>query len=265
MKIVFDIGGTNMRIALAEGEALREIRKVPTPQNAKDGVEMLARIAHELAGKELTAAVGDVPSSVDSGGHMYNATNLPQWEGTNIVGELSHALGTSVRVLNDTVVVGYGETQKGAGRGFQRVAYITVSTGVGGALIDVNDVSKSPLLAELGAVKPRLEAQVSGTAVRKKFGIHPKDLESLEEREKLADILAGGLAEIAAAWKPDVFVLGGSMIVGTNPVPLERAEESLRARGVEVPVKMAELEDNGGLIGACVLAVRPNFLDGTPS
>lgn len=254
MRIVFDIGGTNMRVAVAEEGTLREIRKVPTPQDPEEGVALLARIAQELGGKNLTAAVGDVPSSVDKGGRMYNATNLPKWEGTNITEELSRALGTPVRVFNDTVVVGYGETQKGAGRGFSRVAYITVSTGVGGALIDTNDVSKSPLLAELGAVKPRLESQVSGTAVHKKFGIHPKDLESLEEREELADILAEGLAEIAAVWKPDVFVLGGSMIVGTNPIPLERVMESLRTRDVEVPVKMAELGDNGGLIGAVVFA-----------
>ena len=243
-----------MRVAGADGGVLGEVRKVPTPQEPKEGIAMLARIAHELGGKELTAAIGDVPSSIDGSGRMYDAPNLPLWDGMNIVEELSRALGTPARVLNDTVVVGYGEMQKGAGRRFSRVAYITVSTGVGGALINTGDVSKSPLLTELGVLKPRLESQISGTAVSKKFGIHPKELDSLDERNKLADILAEGLAEIAAAWKPDVFVLGGSMIVGVNPIPLERVREQLRARGdVEVPVRMAELGDNGGLIGAVAL------------
>ena len=85
--------------------------------------------------------------------------------------------------------------------------------------------------------------------MQKKFGIHPKDLDSLEERNKLADILARGLSEIYEKWKPDVFVIGGSMIVGVNPIPLERVCEKFTA----VPVKMAELGDNGGLIGGAIL------------
>lgn len=37
MKIVFDIGGTSMRVASA-GEKLGEVRKIPTPQTPKGGI-----------------------------------------------------------------------------------------------------------------------------------------------------------------------------------------------------------------------------------
>jgi hypothetical protein len=40
------------------------------------------------------------------------------------------------------------------------------------------------------------------------------------------------------------------MIVGINPIPLERVREKFTA----VPVQMAALGDNGGLMGAMILA-----------
>lgn len=250
MNIVFDIGGTNMRVAAAEGDTLGEVRKVPTPQDPKEGVTTLVQLARKLGGGSIGKAAGDVPSSIDSGGRMYDAESLPAWNGVHVAEEISRALGVPTRVLNDAVVVGLGEAQRGGGRGFSSVAYLTVSTGVGGALIK-SEVSQSPILqADFEELKRNLNEQISGTAVQKKFGIHPKELDSLEERNKLADILAAGLTEIYEKWKPDVFVLGGSMIVGVNPIPLERVREKFTA----VPVKMAELGDNGGLIGGMILA-----------
>ncbi len=252
MKAVFDIGGTNMRVAVADGEKLGEIRKIRTPQEPKEGIAALARIVGELAAGRIDAAAGDIAGRLGEDGRVFDAKNLHAWEGVAIERELSEALGAPVRVLNDAVVVGLGEARRGAARDFMRAAYITVSTGVGGALI-VDDLAHAPLLADLHLSMGDLEYLISGTAVEKKYGIHPKELDSLEERNSLADILAEGLVEIFAAWKPDVFVLGGSMIVGVNPIPLERVEERLRARTTPVQVKMAELGDSAGLYGALTL------------
>lgn len=250
--IVFDIGGTNMRVATAQNGELGEIKKVPTPKDPVEAVTTFVQIAKELSDGTIEKVIGDVPSSVDANGKMFDAKNLPEWEAINITEELSKGLGVQAHVFNDTALVGYGEKHKGGGRGFSRVAYITVSTGAGGALVVDEALSKSLLLTDVGEVKRNLESTISGTAVHRKFGIEPKELDSIEERNKLADILAEGLVEIAKVWKPDVFVIGGSMIVGVNPIPLERVQEKFTA----VPVKMAELKDNGGLIGGAVLAMQ---------
>jgi len=105
-----------------------------------------------------------------------------------------------------------------------------------------------------------LESLVSGTAVRKKYGIEPKDLGSLDIRNGLADTLAEGLRQVIARWAPETIVLGGSMIVGINPIPLARVEETLSTLlkgGSTVPrIKMAELGDNGGLWGGIALLKR---------
>lgn len=244
-----------MRVAAVRGEELGEIKKVPTPPDAHEGIATFVGLAKELAdGEAIGSIAGCVPGRVDADGAIYDARNIPQWNGTNIVEELGSALGAPVRAVNDAILVGLGEVEKGAGKGFPVVAYITVSTGVGGARVAraAGDLAGSPLLGDVELKVGDLEGQISGTAVRKKFGIHPKELDSLEERNKLADILANGLAELTAVWKPDVFVLGGSMIVGVNPIPLERLREKFSV----VPVKMAKLGDSGGLIGGAILAMQ---------
>ncbi len=128
--IVFDIGGTNMRVAAATLDTLGEIRKVPTPKNPEEGIVQLAQLAREL-GNSFTAAGGDIAGRVSEEGVLSDARNLPVWNGVNVTRKISEALGVPAQVYNDAIVVGLGEARVGAGKGQARVAYITVSTGVG--------------------------------------------------------------------------------------------------------------------------------------
>ncbi|HWO07527.1 MAG TPA: ROK family protein [Candidatus Paceibacterota bacterium] len=250
--IVFDIGGTNMRIAWATQEELGAIKKVPTPHDIVDVVTTLSGIAQELSGGALiAAAAGCVPGTVTAG-VISDARNRQHWEGINIEKEISSALGVPTTVVNDAGAVGLGEALSGAGKGYRIVAYLTVSTGVGGARIVDGVIDQAGGVGWTPVGDSDLESTISGTAVTKKFGIHPKELDSLEERTKLADVLAEGLKKIYAKWHPDVFVIGGSMIIGVNPIPLDRVRELFTA----VPVQIAELGDNGGLVGAAILASR---------
>ncbi len=255
MFIVTDIGGTNMRVAATSANSLDEIKKVPTPQDLTDGITALVALARECAGGEkITALAGCVAGSVSDEGVMSDARNLRAWEGANIVKKLSEEFGVSVRIVNDAALAGLGEAFAGAGKGATRLAYITVSTGVGGGLIVDGKIAAAGGIAGIKVGGVDLEDLVSGTAVTKKFGIHPKDLNSLEERNKLANTLAEGLRILVEKWAPDTIVLGGSMIVGVNPIPISRVQESLGKLLQNPPVmKMAELGDNGGLWGGLAL------------
>lgn len=249
MNIVFDIGGTNMRIAAANGDVLEEVRKVPTPKDPYAGIESFVKTAQELVPGPITALGGGIAADYIRDGVLSGATNLPSWNGLDLIRALDSALHVPAVVVNDTVAAAVGERAQGAGRGFARVAYMTVSTGVGATCV-ADDLSASPILRELQERIGDLESRISGTAVRKKFGIEPKELDSLEERNKLADTLAEALIQIIEAWRPEVFVLGGSMILGVNPIPIERVQEKCPA----LPIKKAELGDNCGLIGGAILA-----------
>jgi len=260
MRIVFDIGGTNMRVALVSEDGIGDVRKIPTPRNPKEAVAKLAELAREAAaGQTITVAAGGIRGRV-VGGVFLQDKILSKWEGVNLANEISNALGATVQIVHDTALVGLGEVHDGAGRGSKICAYVTVSTGVGGDRIVDGKIDRSTYNPEIGRQLidgMELEDMISGTAVQKKFGIHPKDLESEEERNKLADILAIGLYNTVLHWSPDTIVLGGSMIVGVNPIPLSRVQESLTQRLTMYPkaptIKMAELGDVGGLHGGRAL------------
>ena len=258
--VVFDIGGTNTRIATATKDALGEIKKVPTLQNPDEGLKVIHDFALELAGEaQITAVAGCVAGNITEEGVIDDARNLRSWEGTNIVQKVSDMFGIPATIANDAGVVGLGEAFVGAGKGASALVYVTVSTGVGGARIVDGNIDAAGGVGWIKVNGTDLESQISGTAIKKKFDIHPKDLDSLEERNKLADILAEGLAILIEKWTPDTIVLGGSMIVGVNPIPMDRTLESLSktvAQEKMPTLKMATLGDSGGLEGARILASR---------
>lgn len=260
--IVFDIGGTKMRIAAAGEDGLEEVHKVPTPLDPKEGIAELVRIAKEAAhGRAIAAVAGCTRWILADGVFLAGDDILTRWGKTRLVDEISSALGSPVRIVHDTAAAGLGEVHHGAGRGSKICAYITVSTGVGGDRIVDGAIDRSTFNPEIGRQLVdgvELGDLVSGTAVQKKYGVEPKDLESLEEREKLADTLATGLYNTVMHWSPDTIVLGGSMIIGLNPIPLVRIKESLAKLLIRYPkmpsLKMTELGDDGGLTGAAILA-----------
>ena len=92
-RVVFDIGGTSMRAACATEDGIGEIRKIKTSQEAKEGIEALAKLLRECAGDGvIEAAAGGFPGVV-ADGVVWRAPNLPGWEGAKLAAELSKTLG----------------------------------------------------------------------------------------------------------------------------------------------------------------------------
>lgn len=258
MQIVFDVGGTNMRVAAVRAGALGDVRKVPTPQNMDEMMASLVSIATELANSEvIESASGCIAGQIDAQRGMYDANNRPSWNGRHFDTELAALLGAPVYAANDCQVIALGELEYGAGKGAKRLAYVTVSTGVGAGLVVDQKIADTTGLHFGHEVVDgeELETLISGTAVKKKFGIEPRELDSITERNKLADILAKGLLAIIQAWQPDTIVIGGSMIIGVNPIPMDRVIATLSTLVANPPVvKIAETGDSGGLYGGIVLA-----------
>jgi predicted NBD/HSP70 family sugar kinase len=259
MNIVFDIGGTNMRVASAEGEKIGEVRKVPTPQDYDETISVFASIAKELVPGGVVKAAGCIAAQIDAERGIYDAANRLHWNDRHLDTDLAAAIGAPVIIGNDCAVIGLGENMRGGGRGTDDMSYVTVSTGVGAAHIKGGQMMPfdSFFFGHTLIDGVEIEKLISGTAIRTKFGIEPKDLDSIEERNALADILAKGLVQLCVKWSPTTIVLGGSMIVGQNPIPLDRAAATLATLMTEAPIlRMAELKDEGGLIGGAILAAR---------
>lgn len=272
MYVAFDIGGTKMRIAVSKDAKtlLREPFVEKTPPRFEDGISHVTDIIRELTGgKQITAIAGGIAGSFNREKTMlFHAPNLPGWVGKPLVETLSKNTKAPVYAVNDTAIVGLGEAYAGAGMGYSIVAYITVSTGVGGVRIIDKVIDKRAFGFEPGhqiidadgslcpdCASGQLEDLISGTAVSRRFDkpavdvVHP----SLWS-EELPRWLAFGLYNTVLYWSPDVIVLGGSMIVGEPAINIERTKQYLRDITTvfpEIPeIKKAECGDIGGIHGA---------------
>lgn len=261
-RIVFDIGGTNTRVGKAEGKELGPVEKFKTPPTSEEGIMEVLGAARRLAGDaHIERACGGITGTIDNG-YMLHSPHLPFWKEVPLASRLGAEWGAEVTIMNDTELVALGEYFFGAGKGERDMLYVTVSTGVGGARVLDGKVQKGKYNIELGHQNvdgEELENLISGTAVQKRYGIHPRELTDETILNELADILAEGLFNSTTHWFSESIVLGGSMMVGQNAIPIARVKETFsnlvsKFYPAAPRLILAKLGDIGGLYGgiACV-------------
>lgn len=268
----FDIGGTKTRIAISiDGNSFGNPVKFDTPKNYLEGIKKVAETIKELTHNEpIEAAGGGVAGPMDPECTMLvNSPNLPDWAGKPLVQDLGTALGCPVYIANDTAIVALGEAHHGAGKGNEIVAYLTISTGVGGSRIVDGYIDRGVRNFEPGhqyidfdkSICPeckssQAEDYLSGTATEHRFHKKAYEVEDPAVWEELSRWLAYLLNNTIVYWSPSTIVLGGSMIVGNPAIPVDRTVEHLQeifSIYPEIPtIKKATLEDLGGLYGAMV-------------
>ena len=266
MFLVFDIGGSKIRLALAEdGEKLGEIKIIETPQNFKEGVGLLTKATLEIAqGIKINKISGGIAGVLDNEHtKLINSGNLSDWVQKSLKLELENTLQAPVYLENDAALGGLGEAHRGAGRNKKIVAYVTIGTGVGGVRIVDGKIDEKSMGFEPGHQiinfdneGPRyLENYISGSALKKKYGKKPEDINNLEIWDEAARYLAYGLNNTILHWSPDIVVLGGSMVKSTG-IPLEKIRTYLRSSLNIFPyipqVEKSTLGDTSTLEGALV-------------
>ena len=70
-----------------------------------------------------------------SRGVVTTSPNLPHWHNVPLCDILVEELGIITYIINDASAAALGEHRFGAGRGFDNMIYLTVSTGIGGGII----------------------------------------------------------------------------------------------------------------------------------
>lgn len=266
MDILMDVGGTKTRIAATrDREQFGEPVVFETPAAYEEGLEKIITAARSAAaGEPIKTLVAGLPGVISPDhGQLLVAPNLSGWIGKPLGAELGAALDARVYLENDAVQVGLGEAVYGAGKGANIVVYITVSTGVGGVRIVQGSVDMPDTSAEMGHQYVRIGDSlqewsdvISGTAVHKRFGMHPKELgKDHPVWEELARETAVGVHNAVLYWTPDRVVLGGSMFNDIG-IPVERVafhlHEMMHAFPTVPEVVHSALGDFGGLWGGLV-------------
>lgn len=274
MILLLDVGGTKTRLAISEdGETFSSPLIVPTVIDGEEGIADLMRRARELAGeKKLSAVAGGFAGTFDRGRtQLLHAGNIIGWVNIPLAQRLESALGCPVRLENDADLAALGEATYGAGKGADIVAYITVSTGVGGARVVKGVLDPGVFGFEPGyqivdasgscqkCKKNHLQAHISGRAIADHYGKPAEEINDPAIWSDIAKTLAYGLCNSIVHWSPDVVVLGGSVMQRISIEDTETHLKEILTVYSELPkLTRASLGDTAGLWGALALSRQIN-------
>lgn len=137
-----DIGGTKIAVALEDlsGEKV-DSRRLPTRVEIgsyaiiESVLQAIEEMLEENRADLVSIGIG-CPSPIDiEKGLVMSPSNLRDWNNFPIVKLFERRFNVPVAFDNDANTAARGEYVYGAGRGFNNVVYITVSTGIGGGII----------------------------------------------------------------------------------------------------------------------------------
>jgi len=268
--------------------------RCPTPTTGRpaDVIAALAasaRAAVEEAGRSLhdVVAVGcAAPGPLDHrSGRVHVAPNIPGFEDVALADDLSRELGgLPVFVDRDTVIAAIGEGLAGAARGHRDYVYVTVSTGVGGAIVSGGRMIRGATNTAgeighwpVGLTGPRcgcgsygcVESFAGGRNLAAQFGSRdagsvfraaeagdPRARELVERAEAALASLAIGLVN---GLDPSRIVVGGGIAEHEPGHVLEPMRRGIRERAfavsaAAVEVVPAALGPDVGMIGAVLAA-----------
>lgn len=141
-----DVGGTKIAAALADDLGTILARNV-TPTEAKKGgdfvadqiVAMIQYLLDEtkFTTKQLKNIVLGIPGQLNhKKGLVINAPNISGWTNYPVVNRLRKFFPkTPVLLVNDAQSAAMGELYFGAGKNYDNLIFMTVSTGIGGGII----------------------------------------------------------------------------------------------------------------------------------
>lgn len=274
MNLVFDIGGTNIRLAKSnDGASIDSFEVMPTPQDFEKAVELISNYYKKIGNEAFDKCVCGLPGVLSQGkDSLLSAPNLFPWVNKPIKEELTKILGKEVILENDAALAALGEAVSGAGRENKIVAYLTIGTGVGGArVVDGNlderafgfepghqiiDLGGSVYSENTAKKYVELENAVSGTALRKNFGKEPAEISDLTIWREWERLLSVGLANLIVHWSPNIVILGGG-VMQVNLISLDRIKlylsDILKVTPDIPQIKKGELGDKAGIMGGLAM------------
>lgn len=288
-----ETGGTKILCRVATADAGRQAGveapthrfATTTPQQAV--IDLAGAIQGDLRPGGVLAAIGLAsfgplvvdPASPDCG--LMLPTPKLHWSGFNLAAALAERLGAPVVVETDVAAAALAEQAIGSAQGLDAVAYVTVGSGIGGALSVEGRTLKGALHPEIGHLRLRRRAGdttpsacpfhtdcAEGLTAGPALGRRLAAGEILADRPDLkalaADYLGQLCASLALAWSPRCIVLGGGVM--STPGLLDAVADALKtalgAYGAPMIAGPDYLRppalEHSGLEGAMILAQRQN-------
>jgi glucokinase len=295
--IGIDLGGTTIKYGLVEREghivyeSIRDTRR-PGAVLLDTIHEIISEVLQIAAAKEMEIeGIGmGVPGILDGDRIIGCAGNLPELEGVSPGPLIAGSFGIEVCVDNDANLMGLAEARWGAARGAGYVVFLTIGTGVGGALIldgklyggYLNRGTELGHIHVAGGNRPCtcgaigcLEAQASVQALVEDYrGLLPHAGEEIDGKQIVLrylegqpaavtamnrhfNYLASGVASLINIFGPQKLIIGGGISEAGSFYVENIREKALRLAMKEtseyVAIEVARLGNKAGFLGAAAL------------
>lgn len=279
MILAIDIGGTKFSVAVFDSEG-RIVRRESRATDAAGGRDwMLAQLDSIL--RPWRSEFPIERCGIGFGGpvdfaaqRVVLSTHVGGWRDFDLCGFVADLAGAPAVMDNDANVGAIGEAEFGAGRGFQPLFYMTLSTGIGGGIYDAGRVWRGAdsYGGEIGHLTIRpdgseclcgargcFERMCCGLWLARDHGRPAKELmqDSAFVRSYVVD-LALGLKAAIMLLNPARIVIGGGISKAGDrlfdPLRAELRRQITGWSGARIDVVPAALGDDSVLCGAFRLA-----------
>jgi predicted NBD/HSP70 family sugar kinase len=299
MAVGVDLDHTHVRVAVSDlsrtlvAEASVAADVDNDAARALDAAAAMVRRALDEAGVDLDRVLGvgvALASPVDqAAGRLHRSSILPDWNGVDVVAELSARLGVPVHLDNDANLGALAEVTLGAGRRARAALYVQMASGIGaGLIVDGHPYHGATGVAgeighvavdESGAIcrcgnRGCLETLASGPAIARLVSeSRGEELDAgrvvalaragdLGCRRAIADaarIVGRVVGNLCNIFNPEMVVVGGELSAAGELLlgPLREAvmRAALPAATEGLDVVAGELGDRANVLGALALAI----------
>lgn len=288
-RLGLDLGGTNIKLALLDGDGPAELAEAPTRSHEGGPEAVLGRMVELARSAGPVDSIGvALPGLFDEEGRALLLPNLfGDWRGRPIGEPLSDALAHDVRLINDGHAFALAESRLGAGRGAGDVMCVVCGTGIGGGLVLGGRLHLGPeqragefghhTVAEGGPVcecgnhgclelyaGARAIAAAAGAATFDEAVIRARegDTGAVAALERAGSLIGLAIANLVIFLCPERVVVGGGVAQAGELLlgPLRASVEAhARVAPLErIAIAPAELGPHAGAIGAALWGAEPS-------
>jgi len=295
-----EIGGTKIQVFVTDAQAKviqRHKFYVGAKKDAAYIRNKLGERVSKIIQKNKVNAIGvGYGGPVDhQTGEVITSHQVQGWSGYPLARWLQELTAVPVVVENDANTAAFGEALRGAGRGYSRVFYVTLGSGVGGGYVIDEEIyhGNKPGEVEIGHIRldrkgTILENRCAGWAVDKKIRNYIKRnpecimaeiVGSKQEGEarflikaiqngdegaekilrETAETFAFGLSHAIHILNPEIIILGGGLSLLGDPLVkavVEKLPDYLMKAFDTPAVRIAELKEDAVCVGAALLAIK---------
>jgi len=271
--LAFDIGGTNTRLALVnENFEVEKRLDYPTIVGDPDGfMQNCIKLIQEFPLEDVVAIGAGVPGVVNR--ETGEILDLPHVKIQHVqFGQiLSKKFNLPIYLRNDAEVACLGEAYLGAGKDYERVFFITISTGLGGALcVDkinqdyVTEVGHTKImykntLQEYGMISGinihkliKLNEIKGITSAKEMFdGVKAKNKEALRLFDEWFFVLNKFVNLVVDSYAPDIICMTGGLMKAKDVFFRKLQKANKHTKIVE-----CHFSESAGIMGASIYALQ---------